>query len=368
MYKEALERVRRLHDRMLVLSSTDALVASSELEFIFPELRESEDERMRKELIEYHKRQFEKNRDQEVGLFHKNALAYLEKQEIFSKNGEGCYYYHADGSYTFIGSLGFGPIEDTKLNGERPKTDNNSVSVDLPGACPCVEKRKESLHIPETCKENANSFTDEDERIRKTLVEYFGPQAQLDFVRGVPIQKIRVWLEKQKEQKNTSASTMAPSCWEVEQKEQKPVEPSDDELQRHQDELYDFKVFATKQAKEHHISFVHDFEWNNFCAELLSYFNEQKPEWSEEDEKIRDNILRLLSFFVDTSECDSNPSLSTSYPAYQREIDWLKSLRPSWKPSKEQMEALRRAVNKLAKTDVADSVRLSIMYDNLKKL
>lgn len=35
---------------------------------------------------------------------------------------------------------------------------------------------------------------------------------------------------------------------------------------------------------------------------------------------------------------------------------------------KEQIEALRRAVNKLAKTDVSDSVRLSIMYDNLQKL
>ncbi len=52
MYKEALKRVRRLHDRMLVLSSTDALVASSELEFIFPELAESEDERIKKGIIE----------------------------------------------------------------------------------------------------------------------------------------------------------------------------------------------------------------------------------------------------------------------------------------------------------------------------
>lgn len=55
---------------------------------------------------------------------------------------------------------------------------------------------------------------------------------------------------------------------------------------------------------------------------------EQRPvEWSEEDEAMRDNILRLLSCFVSTSECDSNPSLSTSYLAYQREMDWLKSLK-----------------------------------------
>lgn len=39
----------------------------------------------------------------------------------------------------------------------------------------------------------------EDERIRRTLVEYFGTGVKADFVRGVPIQKIRDWLEKQEQ-------------------------------------------------------------------------------------------------------------------------------------------------------------------------
>ena len=55
---------------------------------------------------------------------------------------------------------------------------------------------------------------------------------------------------------------------------------------------------------------------------------EQQPaEWSEEDEAMRDNILRCLQCFEGTAECKSNPSLSTSYPLYMREIDWLKSLK-----------------------------------------
>ena len=41
----------------------------------------------------------------------------------------------------------------------------------------------------------------EDEKIRRTLIEYFSLGVKPDFVRGVPIQKIRDWLEKQKEQK-----------------------------------------------------------------------------------------------------------------------------------------------------------------------
>ena len=82
------------------------------------------------------------------------------------------------------------------------------------------------------------------------------------------------------------------------EKEEKPVKPSDDELQRHQDELYNFKVFAAKQAKEHHILFVHDFEWHNFCAGLLSYFNEkQKQDWSEEDKQ---NLSVCLTYIKDT--------------------------------------------------------------------
>ena len=167
-----------------------------------------------------------------------------------------------------------------------------------------------------------------DERIRKFLIDYFGiiksTLSDDGIWKGFQIEEILAFLEKQKEQKpelpkphkgdDTNPYDMQASealeyaikrgfgvpfndgevyvdvrhmtqtigniiRWADEHpKEQKPVEPSDDELQRHQDELYDFKVFATKQAKEHHISFVHDFEWNNFCAELLSYFNEkQKP-------------------------------------------------------------------------------------------
>lgn len=97
----------------------------------------------------------------------------------------------------------------------------------------------------------------EDERIRKWIIEKVQGYADSGIPCSDEIQmanKALAYLEKQKEQK--------------------PMEPSDEELQRHQDELYDFKVFAARQAREHHISFVHDFEWNNFCAEILSYFNE----------------------------------------------------------------------------------------------
>lgn len=60
----------------------------------------------------------------------------------------------------------------------------------------------------------------EDERIRTTLKEAFEAYDIESSWNGIPIRSIFTWLEKQKEQKNTSASTMAPSCLEVKQKEQ----------------------------------------------------------------------------------------------------------------------------------------------------
>ena len=59
---------------------------------------------------------------------------------------------------------------------------------------------------------------------------------------------------------------------------------------------------------------------------------EQKPaEWSEEDENRLNAVVELLE------------NSSAIHPNYSRRklIIWLKSLRPSWKPSEEQMDAFR---------------------------
>lgn len=75
-YDEALEVMRQWIAPCHTKEQLDTLKKS-----VFPELNESEDERIRKKLVEYHSQQFEKNRDQEIGLFHKDALAWLKKQK-----------------------------------------------------------------------------------------------------------------------------------------------------------------------------------------------------------------------------------------------------------------------------------------------
>jgi hypothetical protein len=185
--------------------------------------------------------------------------------------------------------------------------------------------------------------------------------------------------------------------------EQKPVEPSYDELQRHQDELYDFKVFAAKQAREHHISFVHDFEWNNFCAEILSYFNEQKPaewsekdetsiavknpeaykigfadgeayakeqaDWSEEDDVMLDKVCCLINPGTKLTDDNADYCVELKQWIFSLRERILKSLKPSWKPSEEQMDRLFSIIAALRKDycdDMADF--LASIYEQLKKL
>lgn len=340
-YNEAIERAKQFMSEHPTRAEADLMVA------LFPELRESEDERIRKSIIHI----------LQVGGYMSSeekdkAFAYLEKQKDI--NCLAC---------------------DEHLKGY------------LAGRKVTEEKQKELPFV------------------KDVMLGYPG----LYFYDG----------ERMHFQGNPAM--------EEKQKEQKPVEPSDEELERHQDELYNFKVFATKQAKEHHISFVHDFEWNNFCSELLSYFNEkQKPveihidnpniekfdpdvkiitsdssadsvksiEWSEEDEKTINDaccwIAEYAGYLMDKNYSKASMLMSLT--------DKLKSLRPQphtvsikdatkfgnleyergvkdgiqhsenhrWKPSEEQMEALNYAI---AEWDGGKKLEgLYALRNDLKKL
>lgn len=78
-------------------------------------------------------------------------------------------------------------------------------------------------------------------------------------------------------------------------------------------------------------------EYEKFLMSLPERFNLQpKQEWSEEDERMLSRCIKSIECskqFVDMSE--------TFKKAKDKEIAWLKSLRPShWKPSAEQMNAI----------------------------
>lgn len=150
----------------------------------------------------------------------------------------------------------------------------------------------------------------------------------------------------------------------------KPVEWSE----KHIADVFE-KVGLSKIVREQ----GNDELTNAVQSAMIELSKGNSKEWSEENEAMRDNILRVLQCFVGTSECETNPSLSTTYPLYQREMDWLKSLRPQkkedlpkWKPSEEQMKALELVVNFLKpRKDTYEPKKvnaLESLYNDLKKL
>ena len=134
--EEAIKRIKARFDK-LALDDKDI----EAIQTLIPELRESEDERMLREIKRYIKEQG----DKPTGL----------------PNGTVAVYDMID----------------------------------------WLEKQKESLHISETCKENADSFTDEDERMRKEIIEYFKHYSGGDNI-SVKFPKWIAYLEKQKEQQS----------------------------------------------------------------------------------------------------------------------------------------------------------------------
>ena len=104
-----------------------------------------------------------------------------------------------------------------------------------------------------------------------------------------------------------------------------------------------------------------DFE---FLASLPRRFNLQpKTEWSDEDRRTIVRACVALRAYANGELPDILPSEILGY------ADKLQSLRPSWKPSEEQMKALLNAEGLLRKDKfIAIASKLAELYEQLKKL
>ena len=232
----------------------------------------------------------------------------------------------------------------------------------------------------------------EDERIRRWLCDYFSSIDKAWIHKDITCIDILRWLEKQKEQKKekfppyvtgfkghpdpagtsdleeaaekyiqgsmcdlddgpstglAKESFIAGAKW---QKEQKSAEWSEDDENVYKTIMDDFngitpmsKAYKLKAAK-----------WLKSILERCSL--QPKQEWSEEDERIRKAILGFVN-------PDKGGTKYSSYAELVKWSDWLKSLRPSWKPSEEQMKALQNAV-----ALTACDKELARLYNQLEKL
>ena len=184
----------------------------------------------------------------------------------------------------------------------------------------------------------------EDEKIIREMLEYFTITRQSDFCSRPDRQAWIAWLEKQKEKKFDFE--LIKQAWYMEgykdrefSKESKWfIKTGDDGPKYEENPKYGQPLTKTQKPAE--IDFEdwdtlgyicdivrkhvrRDEEFNALDKWLTEHYVNQKPaEWSEEDEEILNRIIETLSLppIYDTKAC-------------AKMVSWLKSLRPSWKPS-----------------------------------
>ena len=174
-----------------------------------------------------------------------------------------------------------------------------------------LEKQKETLHIQETCKENADSFTgEEDERTREELIVFLKAHQGYTLDNTLRVPKWIAYLERQKEQ----------------------------------------KPFISEDALREGISRfgITQYQIDNWLKKHLNVTEQKPAEWSEEDKFILEDAITAVDMHLTDEFKRDCPTLFSSFMTAK---DWLKSFRsrPHWKPSKEQMRDLYTAENVLRK-------------------
>ena len=250
-------------------------------------------------------------------------------------------------------------------------------------SCKAVSEYIDEI-IPELCES-------EDERIRKGLVNFL----QSPFIKeNLTDEKVAPWiayLEKQKEQKPLSTEEtelnsiafleqMGYTCVHPKKEHQNDSDAPKNALggalnspldkDKNLDDIAQDYVEAVKEYNP-------EPTWNLMQTAVCYGYHyreeeEQKPaEWSEEDERIIDTIVSVLGQYIDYKAVSGTGS-GYATPRYNKEIDWLRSLRPSWKPSEEQMEALAITVTffktKWTGAKVKEQLALESLYGDLEKL
>ena len=357
-YKDALERARMLNNG----KDVDVEAGTTTCEYIFPELKESEDEKIRKWLFNYVGNCPNENFEFYGGVGKKAVLAYLEKQ----KEQKLLEYLPKEKVYDIMSkltnlSLSYNiPIE------EYEKIDEIKSNV------------RDLLDYP--IEQKPAKWSEEDEKIRKELAEFinhYRHNNDLTSEQAEWCHKALTWIEKQKEQKpvekeNTLtdfekvlniflfdfANSPIEDCdpkeyikkhsaeilkaaykelnaelqqdifeaiqegrregYEVAKAEQKPEEWSEEDETRLTNTLIMLKEYAIHHYSKDDVN--KSVDWLENRVKLLH--PQPKNEWSEEDEKDMAYIIRILD------DCYAYGKHDLSKTDHENLVNKLKSLHP----------------------------------------
>lgn len=333
-YNEALERFKSFKEKYYIKDTNlgDVIFDKTgemqkDFDDIFPELRESEDEQSYKrieQLIRLNTSGAEKTR----------LLAYLEKQKDCilvpkshldppGKDGEdGMKILEKQKELPFVKDVVLGFPGLYFYDGERMHFRGNPALEDTPHAFAMKqqEEKQKDLAADEYWRGFKNGRNEVIENPDKFNLQ-----------------------EKQKEPENVSASTMAPSCWAEEpslQKEQKPAEKQDysglTDLER-----AIHRGFLAAGVENVPVTIIKET-----AQDCLA---QTTAEWSEEDADILNCCISSIEEAKENRYAYKETDGDTSY---DREIAFLKSLRPSWKPFKDEERLINTSISFLK--DFAD--------------
>ncbi len=265
-------------------------------EYIFPELKENEDEKVRQELISFFTERAKHTEDSTFnGLSSKEIISWLEKQGenkpvIEMKSAEESLGIDSDTYNKIVDECVYGKqkladkVEPKKIKKAKFKTGDRIIGI-VSGM---------QYYITEIC--------DDYYRTESGCIIMFCAQDNFELYKQKP-----AWSEEDEKCIN---------------------------------ELIKFFDYLTKciATEERH---QENRRWLNFLESLKDRVNPQlKQEWSEEDEyRIKDAI-----YFLDTAK--KHYASTVELDAC---INWLKSLRPqnTWKPSDEQIKTLEFVVESI---------------------
>lgn len=292
----------------------------------FPGLRESEDDRIRTALCDIVRDMpYMETELRAHGLTVEKTLAYLEKQKI---NTDGDFARGYDCGYECcLNSHGAEWLEKQKDNKFAPRVLPCSAAWFEDGE----EKQKEPHYTKrnalfDKCVENCDPKTVEevnkrvDDIINMPELSAF-EQALTNFI-GYWEDDEERWPSKFVKKHSKHILDMAR---EELQKEQKPAEWNAND-----------RAFIKDCAR-----ILDENGYTASAERLLSMFPVKPAEWSEEDKRKLNRIYEILGYAADDKGFLTSKRIIGDKEAIELQ-DFLKSLRPSWKPSEEQMESLNK--------------------------
>ena len=313
-YDEAIEKFDVILNLNTVKES--GTIFADDVRKILPELKESEDEKIRKALIEYYS--FDKDGGSHAldNITPKQIVAWLEKQGEQKPANKVEPKFH-EGEWITNGDYTWKIVEVKPLDYILQSQDGNIVDDTIFH----VDEQFHSFTIKDAKDGDLIYVSTEERGIQAIFHEYknntifFHCYLCVDFVQGgyMPIGSVELVYPLQKTHYNRFFEKMheAGYEWDAEKKELKKIE--------------------------------------------------MNPAWSEEDEEYVNSLLKRLEGLC----CNK---FATTRFAINEDETWLKSLkeRYTWKPSDEQMKALKEACDEHWEPDGLDP--LYMLWEQLKKL